>query len=78
MASSSFGTSRKVRRCFLEVMTVMGPWGSEMVSLAYRRMSDFSRVVFPTPGGPTMATSRGGASSGRRSICGTWRRFSLI
>jgi len=36
------------------------------------------RVVLPTPGGPTTATIMGGASSGRRSIRGTWRRFSLI
>lgn len=37
-----------------------------------------SSVVFPTPGGPTMVTSRGGGSSGTRSMRGTWRRFSLI
>jgi hypothetical protein len=47
---------------------VMGPWGSERVSLAYRLTSDFSKVVFPTPGGPTIVTRRGGGSSGMRSI----------
>jgi hypothetical protein len=35
------------------------------------------RVVLPTPGGPTTPTMIGGASSGRRSTRGTWRRFSL-
>ncbi len=47
---------------------MMGPWGSERVSLAYRLTSDFSKVVFPTPGGPTIVTRRGGGSSGMRSI----------
>ena len=68
----------KVRRCFLEVTTVMGPWGSDIVSLAYRRMKDLSSVVLPTPGGPTMATRRGGGSSGSLSTRGAWKRFSLI
>ena len=58
--------------------TVIGPRGSERVSLAYRLTRDLRRVVFPTPGGPTIVTSRGGGSSGIRSTWGTWNRFSLI
>ena len=57
---------------------MMGPWGLERVSFAYLLTRDFKRVVFPTPGGPTIVTSRGGGSSGMRSTWGTWSRFSLI
>jgi hypothetical protein len=46
--------------------------------LAYRLTRDLRRVVFPTPGGPTIVTSRGGGSSGIRSTWGTCSRFSLI
>lgn len=67
MASSSFGHSTNVKRCRFEVTTVMGPCGSESVSFVYLLTRDFKRVVLPTPGGPTIVTSRGGGSSGIRS-----------
>lgn len=47
---------------------MMGPSGSESVSLAYRLTRDLRSVVLPTPGGPTIVTRRGGGSSGMRSI----------
>jgi len=67
IASSSFGHSTNVRRCLFDVTTVIGPWGFERVSFAYLLTRDLRRVVFPTPGGPTIVTSRGGGSSGIRS-----------
>ena len=67
--------STKVRRFFFPLTTVIGPFGSLSVCFVYRRTSDFSRVVLPTPGGPTMATTTGGgSSSGVRLTRGTWRR----
>lgn len=78
MASNSLGHSTNVRRCFFEVTTVIGPSGSDKVSLAYRFTRDLRSVVLPTPGGPTMATSLGGGSSGSLSTSGTCKRFSLM
>jgi len=60
-----------------ELLTVTGPWGSVIVSLAYLLIRLRRRVVFPTPGGPTIVTSLGGGSSGKRSTRGTCNRFSL-
>lgn len=67
--------SMNVRRRFLPVTTVMGPLASFSVCLVYRLTRLLSRVVLPTPGGPTMATmTGGGSSSGVRLTRGTWRR----
>jgi len=55
--------------------TVMGPWAWFKVCFANLRTRLLRSVVFPTPGGPTMATmTGGGSSSGVRSTSGTWRR----
>lgn len=78
LARESDGHSRNVRRRRLDVTTVSGPVGELNVCFEYRRINDLIRVVLPTPGGPTTATTSGGASSGRRSTRGTWSRFSLI
>ena len=67
--------SMKVRRLFLPLTTVTGPRISDSVCLVYRRTRLLTKVLLPTPGGPTMATMTGGGrSSGVRSTRGTWRR----
>lgn len=67
--------SMKVRRRFLPVTTVTGPFMSLRVCLVYRLTRLLRRVVFPTPGGPTIATiTGGGSSSGVRLTKGTCRR----
>jgi hypothetical protein len=67
--------SMMVSRFFFPLMTVTGPLISFSVCLVYLRTRDLTRVLFPTPGGPTTATmTGGGASSGVRSTRGTWRR----
>lgn len=70
-AKESEGHSMNVSRCFFDVTMVSGPVGCESVCLVYLRTRDFMRVVFPTPGGPTTATTRGGGSEGMRSTSGT-------
>lgn len=67
--------SMKVILFFFPATTVTGPCTWLRVCFVWRRTSDFSRVVFPTPEGPTMATMTGGGrSSGVRLTRGTWRR----
>lgn len=67
--------SMKVSRRFFPPTTVIGPFASCMVCFEYRRTRLFRRVVFPTPGGPTMAMmTGGGVSSGVLSTNGTCRR----
>lgn len=61
----------KVKRLRFDVTTVKGPMGCERVCFVYLRISDFINVVFPTPGGPTTATTKGGGSSGILSTRGT-------
>lgn len=57
---------------FFPLITVTGPLMSLSVCLVYLRTRDLMRVLFPTPGGPTMATiTGGGASSGERFTRGT-------
>jgi hypothetical protein len=67
--------SIRVSRRLLPLTTVTGPLISFSVCLVYLRTRDLTRVLFPTPGGPTMATIIGGGMSlGVRSTRGTWRR----
>lgn len=67
--------SMKVSRRFFPLTTVTGPLGSLRVCFVYRRTRLLRRVVFPTPGGPTMATTTGGGfPCGVRLTRGTWRR----
>lgn len=67
--------SMKVIRRLFPPMTVIGPFASCRVCFAYRRTRLLRRVVFPTPGGPTIATmTGGGVSSGVLSTKGTCRR----
>lgn len=67
--------SMKVSRRFFPPTTVIGPLASCRVCFEYRRTRLLRRVVFPTPGGPTMATMTGGGmSSGVLSTRGTCRR----
>lgn len=52
--------------------TVTGPWARFNVCFVNLRTRLLRSVVFPTPGGPTMATMMGGgSSSGVRSTRGT-------
>ena len=67
--------SMKVIRRFFPPTTVIGPLASCSVCFEYRRTRLLRRVVFPTPGGPTIATTTGGGkSSGVLSTRGTCRR----
>ena len=67
--------STKVNRRFLPLTTVTGPLTSLRVRFVYRLMRLLRSVVFPTPGGPTIATiTGGGSSSGTRFMRGTCRR----
>ena len=55
--------------------TVIGPWAWFKVCFVNLRTRLLRSVVFPTPGGPTIATmTGGGSSSGVRLTRGTWRR----
>jgi len=55
--------------------TVMGPWAWFKVCFVNLRTRLLRSVVFPTPGGPTIATmTGGGSSSGVRFTSGTCRR----
>lgn len=75
MEERSLLHSIMVSRLFFPLITVTGPLMSLSVCLVYLRMRDLTRVLFPTPGGPTTATiTGGGTSSGERFTRGTWRR----
>ena len=47
-------------RRFLPVMMVIGPTGSFRFCLVQCLTSERIRVLLPTPGGPTTATTNGG------------------
>lgn len=67
--------SMNVSRRFFPLTTVMGPLASFKVCFEYLLTRLLSRVVLPTPGGPTIATmTGGGSSSGVRLTKGTWSR----
>ncbi|SRR6266446_6600902 len=55
--------SINVSLLFLPLITVTGPLMSLSVCLVYLRTRDLTRVLFPTPGGPTTATITGGGTS---------------
>ena len=55
--------SMKVIRFFFPLTTVMGPLASFNVCFVYLLTRLLSNVLFPTPGGPTIATTTGGGSS---------------
>jgi len=75
MEERSLLHSIRVSRLLFPLTTVTGPLMSFRVCLVYLRTRDLTSVLFPTPGGPTMATmTGGGTSSGVRSTRGTWRR----
>lgn len=72
MEEGSLLHSMSVSRFFFPLITVTGPLISLSVCLVYLRTRDLTRVLFPTPGGPTTATmTGGGASPGVRSTRGT-------
>ncbi len=64
--------SMNVRRLFFPDTTVTGPLISFSVCFVYRRTRLFTRVLLPTPDGPTTAIiTGGGMSSGVRFTRGT-------
>lgn len=72
MEERSLLHSIRVSRFFFPLITVTGPLISFSVCLVYLRTRDLTRVLFPTPGGPTTATMTGGGESpGVRSMRGT-------
>ena len=78
IAAASFGHSTSVIRRVFDVQTVIGPVGSVRPWFVYTRTRDRMSVLFPTPGGPTTATTGGGPSStraARLSLSGTYSFF---
>ncbi len=60
MEGKSFEHSMNVNLLVFEETTVIGPLISEIECFVYLFIKLFIRVVFPTPGGPTMAITTGG------------------
>ena len=74
IALRSFGHSMSVTRRDLPVTTVTGPCVSLRFCLVQCLTSERITVDFPTPAGPTTATTMGGctATSTARSVSATW------